>query len=205
MADPVLPMQLFFSPGSPFARKVRVLVRERGLLSEVQETALSPHDDAPELLRTNPPGKVPALLTPELTLFDSPVICEYLDDLGHGLHLVPAHGIERITALRSQALADGLMDAAVAIVLERRRPSAMQSPHWLRRWRRVMERAVHALDDDMPAPAGFDIGAIATACALAYLDYRFPDLEWRDTYPSLATWLDETAMRGSMLSTRPPA
>ncbi|MEA3123959.1 MAG: hypothetical protein QOD67_978 [Caballeronia sp.] len=204
MADPVLPMQLFFSPGSPFARKVRVLVRERGLQGEVQETALSPHDDAPELLRINPLGKVPALLTPELALFDSPVICEYLDNLSHGLHLVPAHGIERITALRSQALADGLMDAAVAIVLERRRPSDMQSSHWLRRWRLVVERAVHALDD-MPAPAGFDIGAISTACALAYLDYRFPDLAWRDTYPSLAAWLDETAMRESMLSTRPPA
>jgi glutathione S-transferase len=93
--------------------------------------------------------------------------------------------LEWITALRRQALADGLMDAAVAIVLEHRRPPGMQSPHWLRRWRMVMERALHALDG-MPAPAGFDIGAIPTACALAYLDYRFPDLAWRDTYPSLA-------------------
>jgi glutathione S-transferase len=199
-------MQLFFSPGSPFARKVRVLVRERGLLGHVQETALSPHDDAPELLRTNPLGKVPALHTPELLLFDSQVICEYLDTLegpGAAPRFVPPSGPERIAALRGQALGDGLMDAAVASVLELRRPRPMQSPHWLRRWRQVVERAVDALADARP-PARFDIAAVSIACGLAYLDFRFADIAWRDAHPSLAAWLDEVSMRDSMRATRPP-
>lgn len=200
-------MQLFFSPGSPFARKVRVVVRERGLLGEVEEIALSPHDDAPELLRTNPLGKVPALRTPQRLLFDSPVICEYLDMLDGAQaspRLVPADGPQRIAALRGQALGDGLMDAAVASVLERRRPQPMQSPHWLARWRRVIERAVDSLGEAGP-PERFDIAAISMACGLAYLDYRFADIAWRDAHPSLAAWLDEISMRESMRATRPPA
>jgi glutathione S-transferase len=203
MDKPTVTMQLFYSPGSPFARKVRVLARERGLTGSLQETALSPHDDAPELLSTNPLGKVPALRTRDLMLFDSPVICEYLDTLGDETRLVPPDGPRRIIALRNQALGDGLMDAAVASVLELRRPESMQSTHWLRRWRAVIERGVTALAE-APLPSRFDIGAISMACALAYLDFRFPDIVWRAAQPSLAAWLDDVSMRDSMLLTRPP-
>jgi glutathione S-transferase len=203
MDEPTMTMQLFYSAGSPFARKVRVLARERRLTDSLQESVLSPHDNAPELLSTNPLGKVPALRTRDWVLFDSPVICEYLDTLGDEPRLVPPDGPARIVALRDQALADGLMDAAVATILELRRPETMQSAHWLRRWRTVIERAVAAVAE-YPFPARFDIGAISIACALAYLDFRFPDIAWRTTQPSLAAWLDDVSMRDSMLATRPP-
>jgi glutathione S-transferase len=197
-------MRLFYSPGSPFARKVRVLARERGLLDSLQETALSPHDDAPELLAVNPLGKVPALRTCDTTLFDSPLICEYLDMLGGGPRLIPRDGPARIAALRAQALGDGVMDAAVASVLELRRPEAMQSTHWLHRWRAVIERGVTTLAHEGP-PSGFGIGAISMACALAYLDFRFPGIAWRAAQPSLAAWLDDLSARESMVATRPSA
>jgi glutathione S-transferase len=205
MDEHAMTMQLFFSPGSPFARKVRVLARERGLMGVLQETALSPHDDAPEFLQTNPLGKVPALRKHDLTLFDSPVICEYLDTLGSAPRLVPPDGAARIVALRAQALGDGVMDAAVATVFEMRRPEAMQSPRWLRRWRAAIDRTLTALADAPPAATGFDIGTISIACALEYLDFRFPDIAWRDAHPLLAAWLDKVSRRDSMLATRPPS
>jgi glutathione S-transferase len=195
-------MQLFYSPGSPFARKVRVLARERGVAGQMAEIALSPHDNAPELLSANPLGKVPALRTRNETLFDSPVICEYLDMLGGGVRLVPPDGPARIAALRTQALADGIMDAAVASVLERRRSDSDQSAHWLRRWRMAIERAVAALTPKQMS-GRFDIAGISVACALAYLEYRMPEIVWRDAQPALAMWLDDVSARDSMLITRP--
>jgi len=194
-------MELHFSPGSPFARKVRILIREKGLTNVVAELLENPHLDSPQLLALNPLGKVPVLSSDEGPIFDSPVICEYLDALGPGPSLLGQNRIERLHILRQQALADGIMDAAVASVLEQRRSDTLPSAHWLRRWSSAIRRGVDSLST-APQPA-FDLGGIAVYCALAYLDFRLPEVEWRRAHPPLAQWVEVVSGRPSCRETAP--
>lgn len=200
-------MKLLYSPTSPYARKVRIVVREKGLLSSVTEIIRLPADKQPELLAANPLGKVPALILDDHSaLFDSPVICEYLDQLVKKPRLVPA-GAARWPALRAQALADGLLDVAVAAVLESRQPPEQQSPTTLAHWREQMRSAVVWMHKEL-AVMGPDpgIGHIAMAVSLAYLDFRHPDFPWRNHAETvLIDWYAEFAGRQSMLETVPPA
>jgi glutathione S-transferase len=198
-------MQLFFSPTSPFARKVRIVIIEKQLTERVQLIDCTPYEDPSELLRTNPLGKIPALaLDNGFALFDSPVICEYLESLNPTPRLIPEAGAERWLVLRAQALADGMLDAAVLQVMESRRPEAERSPTAVAHWRVQMLRALAEMDTQLPQiPSALNLGQIAFASGLGYLDLRFPQLNWRATHPALAAWFIEISQRKSLRATEP--
>jgi glutathione S-transferase len=201
-------MQLFFNPASPFVRKVRVTAHELGLSGKIELigvslTPVSPHDG---LRSNNPLGKIPALITEDgAALYDSPVICEYLDALAGGNRIFPAPGAARWTALRRQALADGIMDAAVLTRYEQAvRPDALRWPDWVAgQWLKV-RTALDALEHENLADA-FDIGTLSIACALGYLDLRFASEGWRTSRPRLAAWAAAVSRRPSLAATAPPA
>jgi len=198
-------MQLIYSPASPYARKVRMVAIERGLADDVKVLTASPFDEPAKVNAVNPLGKVPALvLEGGEALYDSPVICEYLDSLGEGSRLIPAVGAARWAVLRLQALGDGVLDAALSLVMERRRPEAERSAHWQARWSEAMLRALAAAASE-PALAGpeANLGQITVACALGYLDFRLPDLAWRAASPALAAWFETWAARPSFAATAP--
>lgn len=200
-------MQMLISPTSPYVRKARVLAREKGLLDRIEEIPLNPHQDPAELLAQNRLGKIPVLVRDDgEALFDSPVICEYLDSLADSPRLIPISGEARWAVLRAQALADGILDLAVAIVMERARLESEQSPSSLTRWRGKIERAVGGMSEALSAlPAeGFDLGRIACAVTLGYLDFRLPEYDWRGAQPELIDWYANVAARPSMEETAPP-
>jgi glutathione S-transferase len=195
-------MRLLYSPGSPFARKVRVVLREKGLLDLVEETVVNPHENGAELLSLNPLAKVPTLQFDGGSLFDSPLVCEYLDTLASNRLLIPREREGRMGVLRLQALSDGIMDAAVASVLELRRSDTQPSKHWLQRWESAIRRAVASLSETA-LPTDMNLGGIAVACALDYLSFRCPSIAWRAEYPDLALWFDAYVDRPSFADTAP--
>lgn len=199
-------MQLFTNPNSPFARKVRVSALELGLAGRIEslDVTSSPVDPHSGLRERNPLGKIPALITDDgETLYDSPVICEYLDALCGGGRLFPANGPARWSALRRQALADGIADAAVLVRYETAaRPVPLQWREWLDgQWLKI-RTALDALERDT-LDGALDIGAISIACALGYLDLRFSQEPWRQSHPRLSSWLGALAARESFAATRP--
>ncbi len=203
-------MQLYHSPTSPFARKCLVCAHELGLAARIELAAAAPHpvnrDRA--LVEHNPLGQVPTLVTDDgLALYDSRVICEYLDALAGGGRLLPAAGHARWRVRVEEALADGLLDAAILTRYESAaRPEALRWPGWIAG---QMDKVDCALAEMERFAAGFatrvDLGTIAVACALGYLDFRYAALDWRATHPALARWHQDFAARASMLATRPPA
>ncbi|MGO4330970.1 glutathione S-transferase N-terminal domain-containing protein [Cupriavidus sp. 2TAF22] len=196
-------MKLLYSPGSPYARKVRIVLREKGLIDSVEEAVVNPHDNGAEFLSLNPLAKVPTLQIGSDSLFDSPLICEYLDGLSGVGPLIPREPESRISVLWLQALADGMMDAAVASVLEARRSDTEPSRHWLLRWENAIRRSLAALSTTM-LPSQMSLGGIAVACALDYVSFRCPAIRWRDEYPELAAWCDLYVDRPSFAETTPP-
>lgn len=202
-------MRLHYSQTSPYVRKVRVLALETDLHDQLEMVAQTPSPlggEAP-LLETNPLGKIPALELDDGTiLYDSPVICEYLDGLHGGDKLFP-QGLERWSALRRQALCDGILDAAVLIRYETvLRPEALRWSDWTEGQLGKVQRALAALEKE-PGPwrERLDIGTITAGCALGYLDFRYPDLDWRGDCPGLAEWYAGFVQRPSMQGTMPPA
>ena len=202
-------MQLFYSPNSPYARKARIIIHELGLKSRVEDLIVSLPADA-KLRAVNPLGKIPALILDDgSVIYDSPVICEYLDDVGQGKFfprptlLREAQG--RWRALTLQALGDGLADAVVRRNQEMKVPADRRSAEMIERQTRAIE-AAFAVADRAAAkfPAEPTIGEIAVACAIGYLDLRVPEDGWRDRYPNLARWLDKFSQRPSLRATRPP-
>lgn len=190
-------MKLFFNKPSPYARKVRVVAHEKGVTARLDWIEVDPWSDPPELLAASPLGKVPALVTTDGTpITESGTIAEYLDGLGGGPSLLAGDA----TAVRARAaLAQGLTDAAFGMVIERRRPAERQWDDWLNRLRRAVDRTLPRLE---VTQGRFDLGDIALACALAYLDFRLPEIAWRAGQPRLAAWLDRVGQRPSMLATR---
>ena len=201
-------MKLRYSPASPYVRKCMVLAHETGLAGRLEIVPTVTADPKSGLAEDNPLGKIPALITGEGdTLFDSPVVCEYLDSLHGGAKLFPASGKARWTALRRQALADGLLDAALLRRYESMRPANEQSPAWDAKQKATIGRALDVLEAEaerLGDPAGpVDIGLIAIGCALGYLDFRFAKDEWRSGRPKLARWFEGFAKRPSMAATTP--
>ncbi len=201
-------MQLYFNPASPYVRKVRVTAHELGLSDRIELitlslTPVSPHD---ELRSRNPLGKIPALITDDgAVLYDSPVVCEYLDALAGGHRIFPVPGGARWTALRRQALADGIMDAAVLIRYEQAvRPQELRWQSWVDGQFLKIRTALDALEQEHLESA-FDIGTISIACALGYLDLRFAGEGWRTRRPRLAAWLGAAGQRPSLAATAAPA
>jgi glutathione S-transferase len=200
-------MQLLFSPTSPYVRKVRVLAIEKGLDDRIELKDANPWPDAGAVAAFNPLGKVPALVLDDgSALYDSPVICEYLDSLLPDRPLIPTHGPSRWRALRQQALADGMLDAAVSIVLERRRPDTERSPAAQQRAADAIRRSVATLGAELgSATDPFDLGQIALACALEYLEFRLADLHLLRDHRIVDDWRQATGQRRSLVATRPPA
>jgi len=193
--------------GSPFGRKARIAVSVLGLDGKVKVEPASTQDDSDPLPQQNPLGKVPVLILDDgSTLFDSPVVLEYLDTFAGGGRILPNDTKARFEALRLEALADGILDAGILIVYEGRyRPPEMAVKGWLDRQSGKVARALTSLEG---AQQSFDspptVGQITLACALGYLDFRFKG-EWRKTHPRLVTWLDNFSARvPAFAATVPP-
>lgn len=196
-------MKLRYSATSPYVRKVTMTIIECGLEDKVERVVTNAWDAATDLPADNPLGKVPALTTDDGTaLFDSRVICEYLDSLHDGVKLFPAAGPARWAALRLQALGDGLNDAAVARRLEEMRPDGERSQKWIDRQAAAMIRTLDVLEGEVDGFAeGVDIGVLAVMSALGYLDLRFVEDDWRAGRPKLAAWFDGVSKRRSYQAT----
>ena len=199
-------MKLYKISPSPFVRKVRVVLIETGQEDQCEMVSgpNSPLDPDPELTALNPVGKIPALVRDEGgTLFDSRVICRYLDARAGG-RLYPESRIWDVLTL--EALADGILEAALAITYEHRfRPEGMVWETWIEaQWAKV-SRALDSLEARwMSHLAGpLDAGQIAVGCALGYLDFRHGARDWRAGRPQLAAWEAVFAERASMQATRP--
>jgi len=197
-------MKLFYSVTSPYARKTRLVAREKGLQDQIKEIACNPHEKVPGLSEANPLGRVPTLVLDDGSgLFDSPVICQYLDSLSDSPRLIPKSGPRRWEVLRWEALADGVMDAAYDSVMEGRRPLNEQSPDWIGRWQDEIHTALDAIELDLASlPNKLRLSHLALAAALDYLDFRLPNLAWRKGRPTCESWYDEFARRPCMLETR---
>ena len=197
-------MKLRYSPTSPYVRKVTVTAIETGLDKKIERILTIPAS-SPDLASDNPLGKVPALIMDDgEALIDSPVIVEYLDSLHSGAKIVPSSGPARWKALRLQALADGILDAAVLRLGESRRPAGEQSKAFLDKQRTVIGRSLDWLEQHA---AGLDdtvtIGNITVAIAGDYLDFRFGSDNWRQGRPKLAEWQKRFASRASLKATYP--
>lgn len=198
-------MKLHWSPRSPYVRKVMVCAHELGLVDRLDlvrsVAAMRTPNEA--LMRDNPLSKIPTLvLDSGAVLFDSAVICEYLNDLACG-PLFPRQGEERWSALRWHALGDGLLDALILWRNERER--AMPLRELLTAFERKMEATLDALDGEAEALAlaSFAIGHVALGCALGYLDYRFGGFDWRARAPRLSAWYAMLCERPSFARTVP--
>jgi glutathione S-transferase len=200
-------MKLHYSPASPYARKVLMCAVELGLRDriEVVPVNVSPTVPNPGVAAHNPLMKVPTLERDDGTpLFDSAVICEYLDGLGNGA-LFPRAGESRWLALREHALGDGIMDAALLLRYETfARPEPLRWSAWIDGQRLKIAQALDYLDaqqHDSTTPV--HIGDVTVACALGYLDLRFADYKWRDGHANLSRRFDTIAKRDSFRSTVP--
>jgi len=201
-------LKLIFSPTSPYARKVRIVLAEKKI--ECQQVEASPWTPDNPVHGFSPLGKVPVLMLDDGTaLFDSRVIVEYLDNVSPVSRLIPEPSRQRIAVRRWEALADGVNDAASSIVLERRRPAAQQSGEWIARQERKLGEGVAELARDLEERTwcngeAYSLADIATGCTLGYLDLRHPHLQWREAYPNLARFHERLAKRVSFADTVPP-
>lgn len=198
-------MKLFYSNTSPYARKVRITLIEKGVIDQTELVVVSPQDNPAALIAVNPLCKIPTLVTAEgKAVYDSRVICRYLDALVPEPALVP-QGDAGIATLTAEALCEGMMDALFALVMERRRNAVQQSAFRRDRWQHAFLRACDQAEADLAAYVG-DLSAaqIALGVALGYADYRTPDLDWRAGRPQLAAWYRDFAVRPSFAETAPP-
>jgi glutathione S-transferase len=184
-------MKLFSSKTSPFVRKVRVALLELGLEGLVEEVFTDWSANEPAFLAANPLGQIPALITDKgEPLPGSDLIIEYLQSRGAGLASLP-RGSARWTRLKRAGLADGLTEAAVSLLLESRRAASEQSPAWVARKQAAIHRSLDALEQDADELIGEEapsVVEISVGCALGYLDFRFPAIDWRAGHPQLAAW-----------------
>jgi glutathione S-transferase len=201
-------LRLIASLTSPYARKVRIALAEKkiefALVVDLPWVADSKAADY------NPLGKIPVLVLDDGThLYDSRVIVEYLDATSPVSRLIPEPSRQRIAVKRWEALADGLCDAASAIVIEQRRAARQQSKEWIERQRAKIDRAVVAMAGELDERAwcngeAYSLADIAAGCALGYLDFRFPDIDWRGAHPNLARLAEKLGARASFADTVPP-
>ncbi len=191
-------MKLLASSTSPYARKLRVLALELGLTVAMVETA--PMADAPAFLAVNPLGKVPVLLVDDEAIVDSRVIAGYLFGLAPGNGLLPETGPAHWRVLTTEAIADGILDAAINLRFNA--GQGVTSGMWVDRQYNAIDRAVRALDGRVGNNLGW--GEICAVVAVEYLDLRWPMIDWRRAAPGLAALQARYADRASMLATRPP-
>tara|TARA_A100001037_G_scaffold84233_3_gene76337 strand:- start:9755 stop:10414 length:660 start_codon:yes stop_codon:yes gene_type:complete len=198
-------LKLRYNPMSPYIRKVTVMIAETGLEDKVERVLTHPWTENSDISAVNPLGKVPALeLEDGTSLYDSLVICDYLDTLHDGPKMIPNSGMERWLVLRCHALGMGVTDAAALHLFERRRQEGQQSPGWIeRQWRAVTRGLDQAEQEVDEFTDQLDLGQICIACAIGLVDFRNPDCGWRDTRPNLSTWWDKMMARPSFADTVP--
>lgn len=201
-------MQLIGSLSSPYARKVRVLLAEKAIECSLLLEDVWALDT--KIQQSNPLGKVPCLILDDgRTLYDSRVICEYLDSLPPAHTLIPAFGAERIEVLRWQALADGVLDAGVLIRLEHtQRQPQERSEKWLTRQRSKVTAGLAVMANDLNGRdwctgARFTLADIAVGCALGWLLFRLPEIDWRSKHPDLAKHYSKLMTRRSFADSTP--
>lgn len=203
-------MKLHFALASPFARKVRVCAIELGLSDKIElvPTPVAPGKSNDEYAgRFNPLRRIPALtLSDGLTIIDSVVICEYLDNMDGNSNLFPKPSTRRWQVLTDHALADGMTELAVMIRYETAlRPEDKRWQLWVEdHWEKI-HNGLAAFEKRAPKPDddAVDISRVALACLLGYLDFRFDESGWRDKYPALAAWYTVFSERPSMTNTVP--
>lgn len=202
-------MKLIASLTSPFARKVRIVAAEKHIEYElVIDIPWNTDTHVPEF---NPLGKVPVWVVEDgKTLFDSRVIVEYLDSTSPVGHLLPKEVRPRIAVKRWEALADGVTDAAALIFMERKRPAGQQSPEWIDRQFSKIHAGLKAMSEDLGQQTWctgetFSLADIAVGCTLGYLEFRFPELDWRRAHPNLSEIFDRLMQRQAFKETIPVA
>jgi len=200
-------LKLIASKTSPYARKVRIALAEKKI--EYQMVESSGWEPGNPVHAWNPLGKLPVLILDDGThLYDSRVIVEYIDLVSPVSRLIPEPARQRIAVKKWEALADGICDAASAIVIERRRPADLQSDEWIARQRRKIDEGAAELARELGERGwchgeAYSLADIATGCALGYLDLRCAELDWRDLYPNLARLADKLGKRASFADTVP--
>jgi glutathione S-transferase len=201
-------MKLIGTQTSPYTRKVRVVLAEKRIECEFLEDA--PSDPGSRVPQFNPLGKIPVLVMDDgSALYDSRVIVEYLDSASPVSRLLPDINRERVQVKRWEALADGVCDAVVAIVVERRRPAGKQDAAWIERQSQKVKRGVLTIAEELSDRNwcfgdNYGLADIAVGVALGYLDLRYPELDWRTTYPNLAVHAEKLFKRPSFRDTLPP-
>jgi len=208
LKDLLLMPKLLGSYTSPFVRKVRMAFIEKNAPYVFIEAP--PATQAPTVIEVNPLGKVPALLTDDdRALYDSSVIAEYIEVLHPQPVLLPAAGMARVSVKRWEALADGILDAAVAVLNERRRENALQrSPEWIAKQVGKIQRGVTTLADEIGDRVychgdALTLGDLSIMATLGFLDFRLPEIDWRGEYPDLAAYFARHATRKSFVDTIP--
>jgi glutathione S-transferase len=201
-------MKLWHTQTSPYVRKVMVVAHERGMASRIETTFLRPNPTTPDraLSQDNPLSKIPTLLTDDgLTLYDSSVICDYLDSLDHGRRLIPDAGPERWQTLRLQSLCDGILEAAILVFYEKGlRPEALHWQPWIDGQMKKATQGLDALEREVPAfGTDVDLGQICAGVTLGWLEFRGVLGDLRKGRPMLSTWYDRFRERASMKATAP--
>lgn len=201
-------MKLIGSNTSPYVRKVRVVMAEKKLDYTFELENVWAADT--RILQSNPLGKVPCLLMEDgSALYDSRVIAEYLDTLTPVCKLLPPNGRDRADVKVWEALADGVLDAAVLVRLEKTlRPQEQQSPQWIERQLGKVRAGLQVMSEKLGEAAfcmgkNYSLADVAVGCALGWLTFRFPDIDWRGDYPNLARLHDKLAERASFKDTVP--
>ena len=202
-------LRLIASLTSPYVRKVRIVMAEKKIECALELEDVWAADT--RIHEANPLGKVPCLIMEDGgAVFDSRVIVEYLDTLTPVGRLIPPNGRERVEVRVWEALADGVLDAAILVRLEKtQRPTEQQSQKWIDRQMGKVHHGLAAMSrglGDKPWCNGnaYTLADIAVGCALGYLDFRFPEIDWRGQYPNLARLGEKLAARPSFIDTAPP-
>jgi glutathione S-transferase len=195
-------MRLLCTLPSPYARKCRIVAREKGL--NVEEVQVGLYADDPALAAANPIEQVPALIADDGTVFtDSPIICAWLDEIGQGPRLLPVSGPEHWRVRRLAALADGALEMGVKLILEKRRPETERSPTWMARWRSRIDKALDAVEAAMPADQGLDMAGITIVTCATWISFRHPEIDWKSGRPKIAALHEALEQRESFRETAP--
>ncbi|KAA0014592.1 glutathione S-transferase [Billgrantia pellis] len=195
-------MKLFYSPASPYVRKVMVMAHETGQEVDKLDSAASPINRDQKIVDHNPTGKVPTAILPDgSALYDSRVICRWLDAQHAGPKMYPEGNWDIV---RQEALADGLLDAALLARYETvMRPEEMRWPEWLQGQMDKIASSLDTMETEAESLKDVNAGSIAIGCAVAYLDFRFPDYPWRTSRPQLTRWYEAFSQRASFQMTQP--
>jgi len=201
-------MKLISSLTTPYGRKVRIVIAEKHLDVEWLEENVWAADTKVGLY--NPLIKIPVLILDDgTTLYDSRVITEYLDGVVPVSRLIPEGGRERAMVKRWEALGDGIADAGIAVFLERKRSTELQSRDWIMRQLGKVESGIAGAARELGERKfchgeAYSLGDIALACALLWVEFRLPEINWRETYPNLRTWIERIEARQEFVDTQPP-